>query len=72
MSILNPASAANRAHGCFSTHTLWKTWGYQAFQKGIRLTEIQRKLGHRHPAVTHEYIGLTDDGIQRVSEEVDL
>ncbi|MCH7823385.1 MAG: tyrosine-type recombinase/integrase [Acidobacteria bacterium] len=58
--------------GSFSTHTLRKTWGYQAFQKGIRLTDIQRKLGHRHQAVTHDYIGLTDDDIQRVSEEVDL
>ena len=63
MSILNPALADNKAHGSFATHTLRKTWGYQAFQKGIRLTEIQRKLGHRHPAVTHEYIGLTDDDI---------
>ena len=33
---------------------------------------IQRKLGHRRPSVTLDYLGLTDDDVRDWSERVEL
>ena len=40
------------------THTLRKTWGYQARKKGITIEQISEKLGHRSSIVTKRYIGI--------------
>lgn len=54
------------------THTLRKTWGYQARQKGVPLELIQKKLGHSAPSITRRYIGITADEIEQVENEVNL
>ena len=54
------------------THTLRKTWGYQARKKGVPLELIQAKLGHSSPAVTRRYIGITADEIEDVENQVNL
>lgn len=56
-------------YGC---HTLRKTWGYMARQKGIPLELIQAKLGHRSPEVTRRYIGISRDEINDVESRVCL
>lgn len=57
-------------HGC---HTLRKTWGYQARKTfGIPIELIQAKYGHRSPAVTKQYIGITEDEIDTVEAKVNL
>ncbi len=57
-------------HGC---HTLRKTWGYQARKKyGVPIELIQAKYGHRSPAVTKRYIGITEDEIDTVEAKVNL
>lgn len=54
------------------THTLRKTWGYQARKAGVPLELIQAKLGHSSPAITRRYIGITADEIEDVEEKVNL
>ena len=51
------------------THSLRKTWGYQARKAGIEISVIQEKLGHRTPGVTKRYIGITDDEVHEVERE---
>jgi integrase len=58
--------------GRYGAHTLRKTWGYQARKRGEPLEIIQAKLGHRSPAVTRRYIGITQDEIGDVEERVEL
>lgn len=54
------------------THTLRKTWGYHARQKGIPIELIQAKFGHSSPAITRRYIGITADEIAAVEDRVCL
>ena len=54
------------------THTLRKTWGYQARKKGITIEQISEKLGHRSSIVTKRYIGINQDEINRIEDEVCL
>lgn len=54
------------------THTLRKTWGYQARKAGIALELVQAKLGHASPAVTRRYIGITSDEIEAIEDAVKL
>jgi len=58
--------------GKFGTHTLRKTWGYRARKIGIPIELIQEKLGHRSPAVTRRYIGVTQDEVNDIEEKVCL
>lgn len=58
--------------GRHGTHTLRKTWGYQARKRGEPIEIIQAKLGHRSPAVTRRYIGITQEEIEDVEERVEL
>jgi len=53
-------------------HTLRKTWGYQARKKGITIEQISEKLGHRSSIVTKRYIGINQDEINKIEDEVCL
>lgn len=39
-------------------HTLRKTFGYHAYQKGIAVSLIQKRFHHASPAETRKYIGI--------------
>jgi integrase len=54
------------------THSLRKTWGYQARKSGVPLELIQAKLGHSSPGVTRRYIGITADEIESMENRVTL
>ena len=58
--------------GKFGTHSLRKTWGYRARKIGVPIELIQEKLGHRSPAVTRRYIGVTQDEVNNIEEKVCL
>ncbi|MDH7504675.1 MAG: tyrosine-type recombinase/integrase [Candidatus Acetothermia bacterium] len=65
--------AVGLTEGRYGTHTLRKTWGYQARKHhGVPIELIMEKLGHESPAVTKRYIGITDDEIEDVEDEVVL
>jgi len=64
--------AVGLTQGRYGTHSLRKTWGYQARKQGIPIELIMEKLGHNSPVVTKRYIGITDDEIEDVENHVNL
>jgi integrase len=58
--------------GNFGTHTLRKTWGYQARQAGVPLELIMHKLNHSNIAMTKRYLGITDDELRAITEGLNL
>ncbi len=58
--------------GKFGTHTLRKTWGFQARQAGVDIVDIMFKLGQHSVANTKAYIGMTKEDIHKVEELVCL
>ena len=59
--------------GNYGTHTLRKTWGYQARQSGVPLLElIMAKLNHSNISMTKRYLGITDDELRAIAEGLNL
>jgi len=58
--------------GHYGTHTLRKTWGYQARQSGVPMEIIMEKLNHTSFAMTKRYLGITDDELRAVAEGLNL
>ena len=58
--------------GNFGTHTLRKTWGYQARQKGKTIEQVSAKLGHRSVIVARRCIGIDQDEINQIEDEVNI
>jgi len=54
------------------THSLRKTWGYQARKRGVPLELIQVKLGHTNPRTTMRYIGITQDEIREIEQAIEI
>ena len=59
-------------YGNFGTHSLRKTWGYQARQQGVDLALIMYKLNHNSLAYTKRYIGITEDELEAVVKRLNL
>jgi integrase len=50
--------------GRYGCHTLRKTWGYyQRAHVGTSWEVITKRFKHRNPAVTREYLGITDEEV---------
>ena len=58
--------------GNYGTHTLRKTWGYQARQAGMPMELISEKLGHTSIAVTRRYLGITQDEVNNWEDRINL
>ena len=56
----------------YGTHTLRKTWGYQARKQGLSIEQISEKLGHKSVTVTRRYIGISQEEINQVEKEVEI
>ena len=54
----------------YGTHSLRKTWGYQARMQGVSIEQISEKLGHKSVAVTKRYIGINQEEINNIEKEV--
>jgi integrase len=54
------------------THTMRKTFGYQLYKKGIDISRIQYMLNHSSPKDTLRYIGITQDEVDNIVEELNL
>lgn len=55
--------------GC---HSLRKTFGYLGRKSGIPIEIIQHRLNHHSIAVTHRYLGITDDELADACNKLDL
>ncbi|MBA7553260.1 Tyrosine recombinase XerC [subsurface metagenome] len=56
----------------YGTHTLRKTWGYQARLQGVSIEQISEKLGHKSVTVTRRYIGISQEEINQIEKEVEI
>ena len=54
----------------YGTHTLRKTWGYQARMQGVSIEKINEKLGHKSVIVTKRYIGISQEEVNKMEEEI--
>lgn len=54
----------------YGTHSLRKTWGYQARKQGVSIEQISEKLGHKSVTVTKRYIGINQEEINKIEKEV--
>ena len=52
----------------YGTHSLRKTWGYQARMQDVSISQIQNKLGHKSPVITSRYIGIDQEEINNVEK----
>jgi len=70
--LLNRAARAIGITGNIGTHTLRKTFGYHAYQRGTDIILLQKIFNHAAPNVTLRYIGITQDDIDRVYINLNL
>ena len=57
----------------YSAHSLRKTWGYQArVYHGATIEMISEKLGHRSTKVTRRYIGISQEEVNKMEEEINI
>jgi len=56
----------------YGTHTLRKTWGYQARMQGVSIEQISEKLGHKSVTVTRRYIGISQEEINQIEKQVEI
>lgn len=57
----------------FSSQSLRKTWGYQArVYHGASIEMVSEKLGHRSTKVTKRYIGISQEEINKMEEEINI
>lgn len=70
--IINAAARAVGIKDRIGSHTMRKTFAYQAYQSGIDLTLIQKLLNHSAPSVTLAYIGITQDQMDDVYLNLNL
>ena len=54
------------------THTLRKTFGYNAHNNGYDITLIQKLFNHSSPSITLRYIGITQEQMDDVYMSLDL
>jgi len=57
----------------YSAHSLRKTWGYQArVYHNASIEMISEKLGHRSTKVTKRYIGISQEEVNKMEEEINI
>jgi len=55
-----------------STHSMRKTWAYQAYMKGVPLIQIMDALNHSSEDMTKRYLGITQAALDEVYMSMDL
>lgn len=70
--IINRAARAIGIQDKIGSHTMRKTFAYQAYQVGVDLTLIQKLLNYSASGVTLAYIGITQDQMDNVYLNLNL
>ena len=67
-------SYARRAHvkGRIGSHTMRKSFGYHAYQKGVSIEKLQKIFNHSSKRQTLDYIGITQEEIDEVYLSLNL
>ncbi len=70
--ILNQAAKHMGIEDGIGTHTMRKTFGYHYYKKTKDVATLMQIFNHSHASITLRYIGITQDVISKVYEEIDL
>jgi len=70
--IIKSAALAIDIKEQIATHSMRKTWAYQAWEKGVPLTQISDALNHSKESITRRYLGLDQDSLDQVYLDMDL
>ena len=54
------------------THTMRKTFGYHAYNRGIDVTYLQKIFNHSAPSTTLNYLGITQDDLDSIYLNLNL
>lgn len=54
------------------THTMRKTWGTLAYSKGYKLENIMKRLNHSSQSTTLLYLGITNEEIDSMVEDLNI
>lgn len=72
LTILKSAAIAVGIKDNVGTHTLRKTWGYHAWQKGFSPALIMETLNHSNLSMTKRYLGIRQDEINELYVKLNL
>jgi len=72
LSILKSAAERVGIMENIGTHSLRKSWAFQAYAKGVPLVQIMVALNHSTEAMTLRYLGITQDSLDDVYMNMDL
>lgn len=72
LNILKDSAAAAGVKENVGTHTLRKTWGYHAWQKGFSPALIMETLNHSNLNMTKRYLGIRQDEINDLYGSLNL
>lgn len=72
LNILKDSAAAVGIKDNVGTHTLRKTWGYHAWQKGFSPALIMETLNHSNLNMTKRYLGIRQDEINDLYGNMNL
>lgn len=72
LNILKNSALAVGIKDNVGTHTLRKTWGYHAWKKGFNPALIMETLNHSNLAVTKRYLGIRQDDINYLYENLNI
>ena len=70
--IINYAAEFAGVEEAVGTHTLRKTFGYHAYQRGVDLALLQKMFNHSSQSITLDYIGITQDQMDEVYISMNL
>lgn len=70
--VLNDSAKLAGIKEDIGTHTLRKTFGYWSYKQGIDITLLQKIFNHSSPAITLRYIGITQEDIRDVYNNLNL
>ena len=72
LNILKDAAEAVGVEENVGTHTLRKTWGYHAWKNGYNPALIMETLNHSNLSVTKRYLGIRQDEINDLYENLNI
>ncbi len=72
LNIFKNAAKAVGINDNVGTHTLRKTWGYHAWKKGFNPALIMDTLNHTNLSVTKRYLGISQDDINNLYDNLNI
>ena len=70
--VISVAAEEAGIHGHIGTHSLRKTYAYQAWRAGVGVDVLQREFGHVSVQTTHRYACIPDEKLEDIYRRVDF